>query len=184
MNFLKKLYRCLFVWNIPPASDAGLAQADAIVTQCCSRMRDGTPGLPNEVLAAVMRSLYEKYKLPMIPQEELAMAAPELSYVGVAGGSFTGLSNFSWNTHTVAKFQLDLCKKNGWKKVIIVTFPEHMGRSVWVYSKLGLEPLPVSAPKIVYSDPGLIHWSCRGGRVRFIFREFFCRLLFLFWGKI
>lgn len=186
MEFLKKLWHCFFVWRFAPANEAELTTADAIVTQACSRMKDGSPGPGNNILAVVTRQMYERYPVAgILPQDEIALADPGLPYSFVARGRPDGRSTVSWNTYEVAKMQAAECFRRGWKKVIVVAFPMHMGRALWTYEKIGLDPLPAPMPSGMkqYLHRNLVHWS-HHGRLRIIIRELFCRLLFLVWGWI
>lgn len=184
MSFLKRLFRCLFVWRLEQATVEEISKAQAIVTQAYSRLKNGRPGSANEEHAWIARRLWEKYGLPVIPQEEIAMADPELPCFEIAGGSPDGRSTFSWNTWEVAKVQADVCKKNGWDTAIVVVNPVGAGRTKWVYETLGFKPLLVIVPMYDdYYQPDLVHFSLRK-KWRAYVREFFCRLLFLFWGRI
>ncbi|OGY64644.1 MAG: hypothetical protein A3I89_02205 [Candidatus Harrisonbacteria bacterium RIFCSPLOWO2_02_FULL_41_11] len=186
MSFFKKLCRILFVFNIPPASEEELQTADVIVTQAAGRKVDGTPTPANFVLARIAHKLQEKYRLPLLVQEEVKMADPELVTEFVAiNASFIGLSTPSWNTFEVAKVQIEYCKRKGYKKgIVIPAVPDHMGRAVWSYQTLGLETLPISMPEdINYFVLENIQWFDRTW-LRFRIRETLTRLLFWYWGYI
>jgi len=182
---MASLWYALFTWNIPPASEEELKTADAIVTQAYSPLKNNAPGPGNDILAKVTRALYERYRLPVLPQEDVANADPSLpiqeKICAKNGETPDGLSTLTWNTHTVAARQAETCKAHGWKKVIVVAFPPHMGRAVAVYRKVGLVPLPAKMP------PGTARYTCsqiKDPTLRFpigaIAREFLARLLF-FW---
>lgn len=140
MKFLLTLLKCLFCWRFKPASDEELSSADAVVTQSYGRHKDGTAGVGNVVMAAIAKQLHEKYRLPVIPQEELVMADPTLPYYDIAGGSKDGKSTVNWNTYEVAKLQANTCKKNGWKKMIVIVSAAWSWKSCLVLQKAGAGP--------------------------------------------
>lgn len=183
MEFVRTALKCLFSWRFPPANDAELASADAIVTQSYNRHKDGTMGPGNAIMASVAKQLHELYGLPVIPQEELVMADPTLPYFDVAGGSKDGMSTKNWNTYEVAKFQANVCKTNGWRKVVVVVVPLGSGRALWCYKKLGLEPILAPMPSGGYYHPDNQTFTLRGP-IRLFIREVLCRILFLKWGYL
>ncbi len=188
-KLLKHGFKCLFVWNIPSANKEEFGTADAIVTMAHGRMRDGTAGPGNVILAKITREFNEKYPhLPILPQEEIPLADPDLPYYTIIGGSLDGCSTMEWNTYAIASWQAKICKENGWKRVIVIAFPLHMGRTTWVYEKLGLIPLPAKMPLGLkaYMDPNLVPSGVLGIQtpVRFAVRELLCRILFLYKGWI
>ncbi len=202
MNFLKKLWQCLFVWKMPMLSRDELADVDAIVTQAISRSKNGEPGVGNEILAITVRHLHYQYpSKPIIPQEEVWLAInsqeatwtdeqrktiPVFSVAHVPEGEPWDHSTPTWNTESVARFQAEICKKNGWKKVAVVATPAHHWRCMMVYKKLGLEPVIAQVNPCIgtYSHPEAAYWSARGGAWRQVAREFLCRLYFLFTGRL
>lgn len=183
MEFIRNFLNCLFVWRFKPATDAEMFSADAIVTQSYNRHKDGTMGPGNLIMASVAKKLHGQYGLPVIPQEELVMADPTLHYFDVAGGSKDGKSSKNWNTYEVAKFQANVCRANGWEKVIVVVAPLGAGRALWCYKKLGLEPILAPMPHGGYYHPDNQTFTLRGP-IRLFIREFLCRLLFLKWGYL
>lgn len=185
MQFLKSLWRCLFIWQIPPAEETELKTAEAIVTQAFSSLKNGKPGSGNIILAGIARNLHRKYSLPILAQEEVAQAlidcslTPLTPYATITKECTGG----GWNTLNIAKAQEEICRSRGWRKVIVVAHPVHMGRAVWTYAKLGLKPLAAAMPDIGYIHPKLIHRSHRS-KWLFRLRELCGRILFLLWGKI
>lgn len=183
MEFIRNLLKCLFVWRFKYATEAELASADAIVTQSYNRHKDGTAGPGNLIMAIVAKELCLRYRLPVIPQEELVMAMPTLPCFAVAGGSNDGKSTKNWNIYEVAKFQANVCKANGWKKVVVVVVPLGAGRALWCYKKLGLDPILAPMPTSGYYHPDNQTFTLRGP-IRLFIREFLCRLLFQKWGYL
>lgn len=189
MEFLKKLWNCLFVWNLPKATCDEIETADVIVTQAISRSKDGSPGRGNELLAVRVRQLHRKYPdKPIIPQEEVWLAEKGIPYFAVAhvpDGEPWNRSTTTWNTESVARFQADICKEYGWTKAALIAVPCHQGRAAWTMEKLGFKPLVVATPgnTCSYCHKDAAYWSARSGW-RVIAREVACRLYFLFTGRI
>ena len=185
--FLRRLFNCFFSWHILPATENELKTADCIVTQAFSRLSDGGAGPGNEILARVAETLQKRLSLPLLVQEEISIALPELRCDLIVKSSSDGRSSATVNTYSVAKEQTLFCRKKGWKRVIVVVYPYHMGRAVWTYQRFGLDAIPAWVPQRGYEHPKLVHWVCQGGAIRICFmllRELLCRILFLALGKI
>ncbi|MES2087675.1 MAG: hypothetical protein V4467_01635 [Patescibacteria group bacterium] len=201
---MASLWYALFSWDVPTATHQELATAHAIVTQAHGRMRNGSAGPGNRIMANVTRLLHYQFPhLPIMPQEDVALADPTLPYYTVIGGlrdtrcfmatvakkhnttdggSATGASNMQWNTHAIARAQAEICKQNGWTRIIVVAFPIHWGRAAAVYRKLGLTPLMAEMPADLgaYMHPYLIPSGLLGIQTvsKFRKRELLCRILF------
>lgn len=190
MQFLGKLLRCVFMWHLPQSSIKDISRADVILTQAVSLLKDGSPGPGNKILADVLRELHEKFPdKPIIPQEELSLAAPELPYFAIAKRPPSGVachSNSAWNTEAVVSFQHDICEKHGWKKAAVVAMPDHQGRTVMVMERFGFVPIvvPVPGPQEIYFNSDCFYFSQRGHRWRFLLREFLCRIYFLLSSRL
>ena len=190
MDKFRMWRRCLTEWKFPMATQQELFRADAIVTQAVSRMKDGSAGHGNLLLALHVRRMQQVFfkqelgrELPVIPQGEVVLAMPDLpGVVAVADGSPDGKSTLLWNTYTVAAFQAEICKQHGWRTVIVVTFDLHMGRALWTYRSLGLDPLPGPVIGRGYTHRKLVHWGMRA-KWRVFLRELALRHVFLLLGK-
>lgn len=187
MRFLKMLWKCITVWSVKPATEEELRSADVIIALSDSKMRDGSLGPGNEVIGS--RVLMDRcvYGLPVIAQEEAALAAQNMyvEHIHVISGTQDGKSHLKWNTAIIFDRALEICKKKGYKKPIIVTIPDHMPRCVWHAEKRGLLPRVSWMPEGgKYYDKNLALWSCRGGSFRFRFRDFLVRITFLLTGDI
>ena len=173
--FLQDVYRCLFVWKAPQATTVQIARADAIVTMTQGLRKDGTPSRGDMLFADVMRKLHEQFpQKPIIPQEPVALAAPDISYVAVAKppeGNTLGGSSMAWNTRTVTSFQAEVCWEHGWKTVALIAAPWTQTRAKWELERCGLKVVVVPMPpytKELYGDPNSIYWYCRGGSIRYL----------------
>jgi len=157
---------------------AQIAQADAIVTMAQGLRKNGKPSRGDFLFANVMWNLHERFpRISIIPQEPVALAAPDLPYVAVAKppqGNTLGGSNKAWNTRTVARFQADVCRKHGWKTVALIAAPWTQTRASWELERCGLRVVVVPMPpysKKLYGDPKSIYWYCRGGSMRYLLVE-------------
>jgi len=192
MNFLQKLYWCLFVWKIPFARDEELKDVDAILTQAVSMLSDGSSGPGDELLAdAVGRVTCVYPHIAVIAQDVVARVLERraISCISVhkpAQESY-GHSSFVWNTFTIARKQFELCKQHGWNRIAFVAMPDHIVRSFLVYQRVGFKGVRVVAvdpAQIHYHHPKSLYWSMRGRRWRFVVRELCCRLLFFVTGRV
>lgn len=184
MRFLRMLWKCFAVWVVKPAIQEELRGARAVLAFADSRMRDGSPGSGNELIAGVVRHLHTAYDLPILVQEEVALAAPDLPYAYVVRGEQTGTSSRGWNTAVIANQMVAVCRRNDWKRVAIATTPAHLCRAMWVAERLGLQVMAAAMPKGQYFHKDLALWACRGGELRFRSRELLVRLFFLLRGDI
>ena len=56
-----------FEWRVPPASPDDMKKARAVVTQACSRLRNGRPGPGDVILAEKARGMSAAYgNLPVL----------------------------------------------------------------------------------------------------------------------
>lgn len=184
------LYDTLFTWRIPPASEQKLQTARAIVTQSTGREKDQeTPGRGNFILADVTHALWQRLKIPVLPQIEVRFAEKLRRGTGfpaafTADQTEDGKSTMSWNTYVVARLQKEWLEKNGIPlRAILVASPIHMGRAVWVYEKLGFTVFPAFVPTGQYFDSRQDQWWLRCAAGVYVY-EFLCRLLFLYKGWI
>ena len=187
MDFLKKLYRLLFVWKIPAASDEEIRQADVLVVFAISWSADNTPGQGNRINISTAKEMAEKFCKPIIAEWYAAQADLEISYafVGNPASSTNAVSTTEYGTHTFAPQVVKFCRNKGWKKAIVYAEPHHMGRVMWCLQKFGLKYTKAAQmPKEGYFGPGLIHWFSHRWAWLFRIRETIVRLLFWYWGYI
>lgn len=190
MSFPKKLFDCFFEWDYVRVSLIQADSADVILTQAAGRLSGNRPGTGNNILALVLRQIHAVFpEKPMMPQEEVAWAAPDLPYYRVIRAPALDLrkghSTAQWNTDTIVAAQADECKKNGWTKAIYLTLPGHHWRTAMCMSRHGLVPFGIRVPSSDYSDPENIFFSLRHWYPQlFLTRELACRIIFLATGKI
>lgn len=190
MLFFQKLFGCFFAWNTVHAYFSELKSADVILTQAAGRVLGNKPGKGNIILARVLRQIHAVFpEKPMMPQEEVAWAAPDLPYHKVirapAGDLRKGHSTAQWNTDTIVAAQAEECKKMGWTKAIYLDVPGHHWRTGLCMKRHGLVPFVMLVPSSDYSDPENIFFSLRHAYPwLFLTRELVCRIIFLITGKI
>ena len=184
MRFLRMLWECITLWRPEPATEEELRKCDAVFAFADSRMRDGSPGPGNEFIAAGCRELCERYGLPLLVQDEVALAAEDLECRYVARGPQHGKSGRRWNTATITDEFAAICRQERWCRIVIVSTPDHLLRCCWVARKRGFEAVCAEMPEGHYFHPDLALWACRGGKYRFRARDFLVRLYFLFRGDI
>ena len=140
-----------------------IATADAIVTMAHGLLKNGKPSRGDMVFAVVMRYLHERFPWkPLIPQEPVALAAPDIPFAAIAKppkGNALGGSNMAWNSRTVAGFQAGVCRENGWKTVALIAAPWTQPRAKWELERYGLKVVVVPMPpfsKKLYGDANSI----------------------------
>ena len=153
-------------------------RADAILTMAQGLRKDGTPSRGDKLFAKEMESIHLLWpQKPIIPQEPVALAAPDIPYVAVAKppeGNDLGGSNMAWNTRTVARFQAGVCHEHGWKTVALIAAPWTQPRAKWELERYGLSVVVVPMPpysKERYGDPLCLYWYARGGSFRYLMVE-------------
>ena len=183
--FFLRLIRCLFLWNVRPATDALIQQSHAIFAFSDSKMKDGTPGEGNRAIAKTATMLRERFHLPILAQEEVALATGScLAFEFVARGDKHGVSTFRWNTATITQMFAKVCQQKDWSHIVIVATPAHQRRAIWVAERYGFHAVAAPMPKVKYFHKDLALWACRGGEWRFRMREFAVRIFFLLRGDI
>ena len=169
-------------WRVTPASKEDLQKAQVIVTHCAELLQGGKPGQGNILIAEHADKLHKVIGLPIIAQREILVAKPDLEVFAVVGaGPNDTVRNRPADTREVCLAQKKICDEQGWKNVLVVTFPDHMWRACEVYKKIGLNPIPavmLGHPKIYY-EKNARRWQLRN-RAKFkYFWEVPARLLFL-----
>lgn len=192
MSFFKKLYWCLFRWRIPYASDEELAGVDAIVTQALWKLRDGSSGPGNELLADAIERIHRMYPhKPIMAQDAVAEVLLKRGIrcetIQKSQTEPYANSSLAWNTAEVARRQYDVCKQHSWLSIAFVTAPDHTVRSYLAYLRAGFRrviALTTDPVQVHYHHLNNIYWAARGARWRYVLREFCARILFLLTGRI
>ncbi len=174
--FLRKLWGCLTVWHLE-GTDSN--DADVIITHAGGENIAGEPGLINAYLETVVREIYSRKKLPIVAQGELARCLSDLPLVGHIPRQAESPRYI--DTVDVAKIHLDVCRENGWRKPILVSFQPHIWRAMMVCQKLGFEVQIAQVGEVYDKD-------CSQKWLRSPWfntpRELACRVVWLLQGKI
>lgn len=174
----RDIARCAFVWKAPQGTEEQISRTHAIVTMAHGLLRNGQPSPGDHIFAGKLRELHKKFpEKPMIPQEPVALAAPDLRYVAVAKPpeeNILGGSDMAWNTRAVARFQADVCHRHGWRTVALIAAPWTQTRAMWEIQRCDLDVVVVPMPpyrKDLYGHLDIIYWYARGGSARYLLVE-------------
>ncbi|MDE1924648.1 MAG: hypothetical protein KGH79_00485 [Patescibacteria group bacterium] len=185
-SFLARLWRCLFVWRAP-APRGDLSDAQAIFTQAASNLVGGASSQTNIALARFAQDLHKRLGLPVYAQGEVAEVlkqngVPLVGETPKQGTAWIGGETYI-STMTVARAQQAKALSMGWKTIIPVTFLPHIGRTVWVYERMGLRVIiPPDLPKNLYEKKmELRYWRYRVTGYAY---ELAARLAYLYKGYI
>ena len=193
MTNFSKVWQCLFAWNVPPASTKELASTQVVVTHAVDCEQDWSAGPGNTILADMARNMARWRSggrgdtLPIVPQHEVLAADETLPHFGIAGlGEGGYLRDHPATTDVVCRDQAEVCYEHEWRRVLVVTFPDHMWRACATYRKLGLIPVPAPMPShktARYYSRNARRWYMRR-RWTFRMYERLARLYFLWKGHI
>lgn len=178
MSFLAKLWGCFFGWSVETSRD--LSSAQAIIAQSFGLRARGEPGLSNRILGLAVKAIYRDHQLPVILQWEVAQYASGVPAIGIIRKH--RIEGEYLDTYEVLAQTAEICKKNGWGRVIVIAHPHHMWRVAQTAEKFGLEPLIPQLPPVPYDSESIQLWT----RSPFLFipREVLYRLYLLFRGQI
>ncbi len=157
--------KCFFVWWNPRGHD-DLKNAQIILTQAESDMKDGSSSKGNKLLAETVRTYYEKLNIPIFAQGEVAKVLDTMNIPVVertpceAVPDNLGSKEYQ-GTSGVALKQKKYCDEHGFTKVLIVAGSPHTWRAKWTYEKLGLKVIlpPKSPPMIFEKGVSQDRWS-------------------------
>jgi hypothetical protein len=129
------------------------------------RRTDGTPGLMNELMAKVVRTLPTHLSIfaqgdlaDLLPNDQLLAVTPTqnglddtrkkwLESIGVKKKA-----PFYIASRDMALWHKKMCDEHGFKHPILVAYNPHMPRAYWVSRKVGLDVIIPKIPPPVY-DP-------------------------------
>ncbi len=207
---MKKLFRCLFSWQVAYPSFEEIErnvlfatqkkQPVVILTHDIGLCEGNTPGRGNRSMALTLARTMRMFpSVPVLAQLGVALALEELGYKATqtigptASGTPLDHSTLVYNSHKVVTDQREWLEAHGMFPALALTIatPLHMGRVKWIMEKQGFEMLPVPLPtgsQREYMDPQGLYLSVRlagkfpGGVLVFFLREVLARLLFLWKG--
>jgi hypothetical protein len=158
-------------FHVEVGSVDDIKSAQVIVTHCADILQDGAAGRGNILIAEHANRLHERFGLPIIAQREILLAKPNLPTIAIVGADPSGgIRKRPADTHEVCAAQKKICDEQGWKNVLVVTFPDHMWRACEVYKKLGLNPIPA----VMFGNPNIYfektarRWQLRN-RLRYLY---------------
>lgn len=164
---------------IKPSPDFDLAACEVILAQSFGLRADG-PGVSNEALAEVVRSLHLRHGLPMVLQWEVADCLTDLPMAGVIReheepGKYL-------DSREVLLQSWSICQAHGWKRAVVVAHPDHAWRVARIAHKLGFQVAVANTSQVPYDPESTQVWT--RGPVRFLLREVVAVALFFWRGWI
>jgi len=126
----------------------------------------------NKVLAHITKEIQKELDLPLVLQWEIADNIQGIPLAMVVREHHK--KGIYLDTREVLFQAREFCKKQGWKRAIIVAHADHLWRGIRTAEKLGFEVVGVpDTSRVPYDEP----WN----RLRFMLREIFiARPLYLF----
>ena len=180
MDFLRKLWQCIFCWKVESSSEDELASAKVMIVQSFAFCQ-GDSDRSNKALAKIARDIHEKHGTHMILQGEVADFLHDLPKIAVIRKHrIAGRRMDTLNFLSQAK---ERCENFRWKKAIIIAHPDRYWRCVMAARKMGLEGAVTVDVSAVQYDNGAKQWWARS-RKRFIPREILARLIYCVDEKI
>lgn len=179
-HFLKTLWECLFVWHLKGTSN--FSGADCVFAHAGAYTTAGEPGKMNEYLVEMIADLYQKTRLPIFAQGEMARLLIARG-IPVAGSTPTQAESEEYlDSVGVTKVFKTLADKRGWRRPIMVSYHPHLWRGKAAAEKIGMEIL------VPHIRPGIYDSECSQVWMRSPWlntpRELACRLVWLLQGKI
>lgn len=184
-NFLVRLFRCLFIWYLPASSD--WQTADVILCHAGSDTVNGEPGDINGYLVLKMKDILDQTgNQPVIAQGEFARALELAGYRGVVTSNKRQLDRKPGEPYIdsvdVVRTQIQICRKHGFTRPLLVSYQPHICRAAWVMERQGVTPLIPPIPSQIYDTRAEQKWM----RSPFLNtpRELLGRIVWLLQGKI
>lgn len=180
MSFLIKLFQCFFCWRIKVSEMSEIQNTEVIIAQSFGIGKNNTPGLSNEKLAIVIKKIKKYFNVPIIAQREIVDCLPkEFKAERVSERRIKGVY---LDTYEVLYQSWEICKKNGWRKAIIIAHPDHLWRVVQTAKKIGFKTIIVDVSSVSYDRKSVQWWTKFA--IFFMPWEILGRILFLFRGWI
>jgi len=189
MKLLRKLYEMFFVWHVPTRYLTSIETSpdpDVLIAVTFG-MKGDKPGLSNETMAYEAARTSEIWEIPFLLQKEIAEALPPgVEPAGQMSGVYDGKYHDTSDTVSEAAA---MCRKNGWKNVMVLGHPAHAWRVCRCAEKSGLTVVETvttfdGAEKKIPYDPHSTQKWCRGP-IRYLLYELLAaRPVYLFTGKI
>lgn len=177
IGFCKLLAGILASWHAPQVGlDPIKSQAQVAIA-----LSFGSKALnqSNRVLAKICMGLQAKHNLPLILQQEVYCAGYGLRCYAIGSPHHKYI-----DTHEVLRVARDICKMQGWQRIVLVCHPDHFWRAKRTVEKLGLQVVfvPPEIAKVPYALDDPQPWVRNAQNFRL--REILSRIFFLFKGYL
>ena len=174
----KLFWECLTTWSLPLTPLLG---AQAILAHAAGENSPTDPGLVNEYIASLVRTLYYGLKVPIIVQGELRPSLLHIPLHAISPRQAEVAPRYL-STRNIVLWQKEEYDKIGAKRVVVVSYYPHYWRAVKATKKVGLEVVIPVGIREVY-DPNNSQWWARSGAINKPY-ELVARLYFLEKGWI
>ena len=179
MSLIAKFFQCLFCWRVKASSEEEIRTAEVVLGQSFG-LREDNPGESNRALAEIAERLHSKYGTPLVLQWEIADQLPALPIARVIRRHT--IKGKYLDTYEVLSQSMTLCRRQDWKKAVMLAHSDHYWRCLMVAKKLGFEVLAIDTSSVPYDKLSSQSWT--RSRIRFIPREIVARFIYLITGKI
>lgn len=181
MNFflkLRELWKCFFCWKVKPSAENEVRNAEVILAQSFGFCESGH-SKSNKALARIVNDLYQSYGLPLILQWHIADCLPNLEKAGII---YRHREGKYLDTYEVLCQSVEICKKKGWQRAIIVAHPHHYWRVKQVAEKMGFVVLSLDTSSVPYDRKSMQFFT--KNRCFWWPREIVARLIYFIRGWI
>jgi hypothetical protein len=187
MKQILLFFKCILCWWNPKAQ-GNLSDAQIILTQAQSDMKDGTSSKGNILMAEVAKKYNEELGIPIFAQGEVARVLDTMKVSVIGRTPCEAIpDNFGNNeyqgTSGVALIQKKYCDEHGLTRVLVIAGSPHTYRAMWTYEKMGFTVIlpPKSPPMIFEKGANQDRWSRAITAYPY---ELWARLKYLFMGVI
>lgn len=173
----KLLIGAMTTWQVPVASDEELAEAGVILSHEFGNQKKVSR--TTAAIAKIATALSRRFGLPWIAQFPGNLVSREATIVIFENDLDP---DFYLQTNDVSRQCSRNCSRAGWKTVIVITHPHHAWRAGKNLERYGL--------KVIFPDLHAVAYDPHNARkalssaVRFVPREVFARIWYLFRGYV
>ncbi len=152
---LKLFWECLTVWSVPPTSLQG---AQAIIVHAAGENSPTDPGDVNRYNAEIVRNLYQRFKIPVIVQGEIAPCLKDIPLFAVSHLQAEVTPNYL-ESEDIVLWHKEECDRIGATKVILVSYGNHYWRAMKATEKVGLIVLVPEGIAYVHDSRNSQWWA-------------------------
>lgn len=175
MHFLRKIINCLIKWHIAPDSEKKLMEAEVIVAQSFGLRKNGEHCQSNVEMGRIINQLCQKFDIKAIPQIEIAECTECKNIISIVQKH--QIPGEYLDTYEVIRQAMEICKEKDFKKIIVVSHPDHVWRCKKIVEKFGFKAIIPDTSKVGYDPKSDQIWTTH--KFLFIIREIPSRLLYL-----